>query len=63
MKLFGMQQSRSFRCLWALEEAGIEYEYIPVKLRTGFKLGNVRVSRRLEASRAMALIETSFEIP
>ena len=34
MKLFGMQQSRSFRCLWALEEAGIEYEYIPVKLRT-----------------------------
>jgi len=34
MKLYGMQQSRSFRCLWALEEAGIEYEYIPVKLRT-----------------------------
>jgi len=34
MKLYGMQQSRSFRCFWALEEAGIEYEYIPVKLRT-----------------------------
>ena len=34
MKLYGMQQSRSFRCLWALEEAGIEYEYVPVKLRT-----------------------------
>ena len=34
MKLYGMQQSRSFRCLWALEEAGIEYEYIPVKLKT-----------------------------
>jgi len=34
MRLYGMQQSRSSRCLWALEEAGIEYEYIPVKLRT-----------------------------
>ncbi|MDA1369704.1 MAG: glutathione S-transferase family protein [Proteobacteria bacterium] len=34
MKLYGMQQSRSFRCLWALEEAGIQYEYVPVKLRT-----------------------------
>ena len=34
MKLYGMEQSRSFRCLWALEEAGIEYEYVPVKLRT-----------------------------
>ncbi|NKB33635.1 MAG: glutathione S-transferase family protein [Pseudomonadales bacterium] len=34
MKLYGMQQSRSFRCLWALEESGLEYEYVPVKLRT-----------------------------
>ncbi|MDD9896096.1 MAG: glutathione S-transferase family protein [Gammaproteobacteria bacterium] len=34
MKLYGMQQSRSFRCLWALEETGLEYEYVPVKLRT-----------------------------
>lgn len=34
MKLYGMQQSRSFRCLWALEESGLQYEYIPVKLRT-----------------------------
>jgi glutathione S-transferase len=34
IKLYGMAQSRSFRCLWALEEAGIEYEYVPVKLRT-----------------------------
>ena len=32
MKLFGMQQSRSFRCLWALEESGLEYKYVPVKL-------------------------------
>ena len=34
MKLYGMGQSRSFRCLWALEEAGIKYEYVPIKLRT-----------------------------
>ncbi len=34
MKLYGFGQSRSFRCLWALEEAGIEYEYINTKLRT-----------------------------
>ena len=33
MKLYGMQQSRSFRCLWALEESGLRYEYIPIKLR------------------------------
>ena len=23
---------RSFRCLWALEESGLEYDYVPVKL-------------------------------
>ena len=34
IKLYGFAQSRSFRCLWALEEAGIEYEYINAKLRT-----------------------------
>ena len=34
MKLYGMQQSRSFRCLWALEESGLDYEYVPIKLRT-----------------------------
>jgi glutathione S-transferase len=35
MKLYGMQQSRSFRCLWALEESGLDYEYIPVTIRSG----------------------------
>jgi len=30
MKLYGMGQSRSFRALWALEESGLEYEYIAV---------------------------------
>jgi glutathione S-transferase len=31
MKLYGLGKSRSFRALWALEEAGLEYEYISVK--------------------------------
>ncbi len=34
IKLYGFGQSRSFRCLWALEEAGLKYEYINAKLRT-----------------------------
>ena len=34
IKLYGFGQSRSFRCLWALEEAGLPYEYHAVKLRT-----------------------------
>jgi len=33
MKLYGMGQSRSFRCLWALEEAGLQYEYVPVSMQ------------------------------
>ena len=28
IKLYGFGESRSFRCLWALEEAGLPYEYI-----------------------------------
>jgi len=31
MKLYGVGQSRSFRALWALEEAGLEYDYIAVQ--------------------------------
>ena len=31
MKLYGMGKSRSFRALWALEEAGIKYEYVTVQ--------------------------------
>ncbi len=34
IKLYGFAQSRSFRCLWALEETGIEYQYITAKLQT-----------------------------
>ena len=35
IKLYGFGQSRSFRCLWALEEAGLAYEYVNTKLRSG----------------------------
>jgi glutathione S-transferase len=27
--LYGMSRSRAFRCLWMLEELGLEYEHIP----------------------------------
>jgi glutathione S-transferase len=30
MKLYGMGKSRSFRALWALEEAGVKYDYVSV---------------------------------
>lgn len=32
IKLYGTQKSRSFRCVWAAEEAGLSYEYIEVAL-------------------------------
>jgi len=31
MKLYGMGKSRSYRALWALEEAGVEYDYVEVE--------------------------------
>ena len=31
MKLYGLGKSRSFRALWALEEAGLDYDYVSVK--------------------------------
>jgi len=30
IKLYGSAQSRAARCLWALEEAGMKYEQVPV---------------------------------
>lgn len=30
LKLYGLGPSRSFRCLWALCEADVEFEYVPV---------------------------------
>lgn len=31
IKLYGSGKSRSFRALWALEEAGLDYDYVSVK--------------------------------
>ena len=31
MKLYGMGTSRSFRALWALEEAQLDFEYVPLE--------------------------------
>ena len=30
LTLFGYGASRSFRCLWALEEVGLDFEYVPL---------------------------------
>lgn len=39
MKLYGKGQSRSFRALWALEEAGVDYEYISIEFGSTEKNG------------------------
>jgi glutathione S-transferase len=31
LKLSGLGESRSFRCLWALEEAGVDYQYLAIE--------------------------------
>lgn len=40
MKIYGFGPSRSFRVLWAAEEAGIDYEYIEMKFGSAEKNGN-----------------------
>jgi glutathione S-transferase len=30
MKLYGVAASRAMRCLWMLEELGVEYEHVPI---------------------------------
>ncbi|MBW2419061.1 MAG: glutathione S-transferase family protein [Deltaproteobacteria bacterium] len=30
IKLYGISRSRAFRCLWMLEELGLEYEHVPI---------------------------------
>lgn len=35
MKVFGWPNTRSLRVVWALEEAGASYEYVPVNLMRG----------------------------
>ena len=37
--LYGLGPSRSFRCLWALEEAGLEHEFISLELSSTEKGG------------------------
>jgi len=39
MKLYGMGKSRSFRALWALEEAGLKYDYIEIEFGSEGKNG------------------------
>ncbi|MEQ8407424.1 MAG: glutathione S-transferase family protein [Gammaproteobacteria bacterium] len=40
MKLYGMGPSRSFRCLWALEESGLAYDYIALDIRAPAEQAN-----------------------
>jgi glutathione S-transferase len=35
IKIYGFPYTRSTRATWALEEAGAEYEFIPVNLTMG----------------------------
>lgn len=35
ISIYGCRQTRSLRALWALEEAGAEYDYLPVDLHAG----------------------------
>ncbi|KZY31436.1 hypothetical protein A3752_03890 [Oleiphilus sp. HI0081] len=39
MKLYGKGTSRSFRCVWAAEEAGLDYEYISVEFGSAGEKG------------------------
>lgn len=34
IRIYGTKDSRAFRCLWALEEAGLDYELVPIDFRT-----------------------------
>jgi len=40
LKLYGFGPSRSFRALWALEEAGLDFEHIETVLRKDGSLPN-----------------------
>ncbi len=39
LTLYGLGPSRSFRCLWALEEAALEYDYINIEMGSNEKNG------------------------
>ena len=38
LKIHGIARSRSFRCIWAAEEAGLAYEVVPLGFAPGMKL-------------------------
>lgn len=37
IKLYGVRQSRAMRCLWVLEELGVDYEHVPTSYTTDAK--------------------------
>jgi glutathione S-transferase len=47
MKLYGAGQSRSFRALWALEESGLDFEYVAVTFGSSEINGNKSKDYRL----------------
>jgi len=55
MKLYGMGKSRSFRALWALEEADIKYDYIEVAFGSDAENGT--------ASEAYRALNTQGKVP
>jgi glutathione S-transferase len=44
IKLYGTAMSRSARCLWALEELGLEYEHIPTAVADAKKPENLKLN-------------------
>lgn len=46
MQIFGKGTSRSFRCVWAAEEAGLSYDYINVEFGSEGKHGSASQSYR-----------------
>jgi len=55
MKLYGMGKSRSFRVLWALEEAGLKYDYVSVAFGSDQENGT--------ASEAYQALNTQGKVP
>ena len=35
LTLYGFGPSRSLRCLWALEESGLDFDYVELKFQSG----------------------------
>jgi len=56
MKLYGVAQSRSFRALWALEEANLKYDYIAVQFGSTDDHGSA--SERYQSLNAQGKVPT-----